>query len=236
EILSTWDSAIELLTKQIEAKQRRKKALMDQLLSGKKRVKGFSTKWKITKFKDCLIPTSYPIDKPLISYYSLGLRSHGKGTFYRYVEDPSTVAMETLYEVKRNELIINITFAWEGAVAILGENDEGKIVSHRFPTFKFNSDIMICEYFKQIIITKKFKYFMGLISPGGAGRNRVLDQKDFLELVWNIPSVEEQRAIAAILTAADDEINILKRQCEALRQQKKGLMQKLLTGEVRVKI
>jgi type I restriction enzyme S subunit len=144
--------------------------------------------------------------------------------------------MDILYEVKENELIINITFAWEGAAAILKKSDEGKLVSHRFPTFKFNQKKVISDYFRNIIITKHFVFYMGLISPGGAGRNRVLDKTDFLLLTWDIPPLPEQQAIASILSTADEEITLLKKKLYTLKEQKKGLMQKLLTGEVRVKV
>jgi len=77
---------------------------------------------------------------------------------------------------------------------------------------------------------------LDLISPGGAGRNRVLSKKDFLKLEVKIPSVEEQTAIAQVLQAADKEIQVLKTKAEKLREQKKGLMQVLLTGKKRLKV
>lgn len=77
---------------------------------------------------------------------------------------------------------------------------------------------------------------MDLISPGGAGRNRVMSKKDFLKLEITIPDVEEQKAIGSILKAATAEQKFYEQKLAALQQLKKGLMQKLLTGEVRVKI
>ena len=142
--------------------------------------------------------------------------------------------MDTLYIVRENDLIINITFAWEGAIAIVENKDDGALVSHRFPTFTFNPDNGILDYFKHYILQPKFRYLLDLISPGGAGRNRVLNKKDFLKLEVRIPSPDEQTAIAKVLQCADKEINLLKTKLEILQNQKKGLMQQLLSGKKRL--
>ncbi len=144
--------------------------------------------------------------------------------------------MTELFEVKENDLIVNITFAWEGAIAIAGAGDEGALVSHRFPTYEFKTDLTVPEFFRHVIVQKWFVEKLGLISPGGAGRNRVLSKKDFGKLEVLMPSVEEQRRIAAVLNACDKEIELLKQQLAALKRQKRGLMQKLLTGQIRVKV
>ena len=63
-----------------------------------------------------------------------------------------------------------------------------------------------------------------------------VNPKDFLSFKTKLPSLPEQQKIAEVLSLADDEINLLKNELEELKQQKKALMQKLLTGEVRVKV
>ena len=89
---------------------------------------------------DFLISASRPVNKPGSNYLALGIRSHGKGTFLKPDSDPEKNAMETLYEVKENDLIVNITFAWEGAIAVAKKEDDGALVSHRFPMYEFNKD------------------------------------------------------------------------------------------------
>jgi type I restriction enzyme S subunit len=75
-----------------------------------------------------------------------------------------------------------------------------------------------------------------MISPGGAGRNRVMSKSDFIKLEFLLPDYKEQTAISQVLQAAEKEISLLKTKAEKLRVQKKGLMQQLLTGRVRLKI
>ncbi|OHB54810.1 MAG: hypothetical protein A2Y12_03955 [Planctomycetes bacterium GWF2_42_9] len=236
-VLSQCDETIETLGKLITAKEKLKKGMAQQLLTGKKRFKKFKNhRWKLTKLKIFLIPTIRATSKPNEAFLSLGIRSHGKGIFHKCDFEPEDIALDELYEVKENDLIVNITFAWEGAVAIASSNDDGGLVSHRFPTYMFKLDKMLPAYMKHVIQQKRFVFDLGLVSPGGAGRNRVLNKSDFLNIQLNIPNIEEQQKIASVLNTADKEIYQLKEKLELLKQQKKGLMQKLLTGEIRVKI
>lgn len=189
--------------------------------------------WKELEIKDFLKFTPREVEKPKRAYRALGIRSHCKGTFIRQVEDPEKVMMESLYEVKKDDLIVNITFAWEGAVALVNKSDEGALVSHRFPTFVFDRSVVIPEYFRYLLPSKRFRFDLGVISPGGAGRNRVLDRKDFMHLIFVMPPAEEQKKIAQILLTWDRAIEVLDRSIEKKLHLKKGLMQKLLLGTLR---
>lgn len=235
ELLSTWDEAISKTEKLIKAKKRYKKGLMQRLLSGKVRFPEFEgEEWGERQLGDLLVRKKRKVAKPDNEYLSIGIRSHGKGTFQKPDKDPDDNSMSSLYKVNEDDLIVNITFAWEGAIAIIKKEDEGGYVSHRFPTYEFDTEKLIPEYFQYVIIQPWFVYKLGLISPGGAGRNRVLNKKDFLKLRVEVPSISEQNKIAGVLTNLDDEINLLEKQLEYYKNQKKGLMQQLLTGKIRV--
>ena len=236
-LVDVWNRCILQLNELIAVKVRFKQGMMQQILSGQRRFKGLETreiKW--SKLSNFLTLTARPTARPNVAYKALGLRCHGKGTFVRFVEDPKQVQMDTLFQVKKDDLIVNITFAWEGAVAIVSEQDEQSLVSHRFPTFVFDHSKALPEYLRQVVITPWFIFKMGLVSPGGAGRNRVLNKTDFLKIEIPLPDIDEQSRISRFLGAADREIDLLREQLENVKQQKKGLMQKLLTGEIRVKI
>lgn len=229
EILSTWDKAIQevqLLIKKLEV---RNKALAFSLLRGKL-VNKNSRKISLSKF---LTFTPREIEKPTENYLALGIRSHGKGIFHKPDSDPKAIAMDKLYEVKENDFIVNITFAWEHAVAIISKEDEGGLVSHRFPTYVIDQKTVSVEFFRHIILQPFFKQMLDNISPGGAGRNRVLSKKDLLKLEISVPSLQEQHSIAEILNTAQQELKQYQEKLKALQQQKKGLMQQLLTGKLR---
>ncbi len=236
EILSTWDEAIANCKTTINSIKDRNKGLAQQLLSGKNRLSGFIDKWELKPLSDLLIYTPREVDKPNETFLALGLRSHGKGVFHKPDFEPSAISMTKLYEVKENDLVVNITFAWEQAIAIASKKDEGGLVSHRFPTYTFNPKTATHLYFKFFILQSFFKSMLELISPGGAGRNRVMSKKDFLKLEVKVPKIEEQIAIAQVLETADQELKSYQNKLEALQLQKKGLMQQLLSGKIRVNV
>ena len=92
---------------------------MQQLLTGKKRFKdNGGNDWHIRPIGELITPLSRPVPKPKEPYLSIGVRSHGKGTFQKIVDLPEKVMMDTLYRIDFQDLITNITFAWEGAIAI----------------------------------------------------------------------------------------------------------------------
>jgi type I restriction enzyme S subunit len=234
DILTTWDEALEKLDALITAKERRKKALMQQLLTGRKRLKGFAGKWKPQALGALVTPSSRPVPKPAEPFLAAGIRSHGRGVFLKPDFKPSEIALDELFQLRANDLVVNITFAWEGALAIVPPEADGALVSHRFPTFQCEKDKAALGFIRHIIRTKRFVFECGLASPGGAGRNRVLSKNAFLSIAVSLPSFAEQTAIANILDTCDEELRLLRAQRDALDKQKRGLMQRLLMGQVRV--
>ena len=236
QILSTWDKAIQTTQHLLDKLESRKKGMMEELLNGKIRVKGFeNSKWKLKKLHELITPMIREVPKPNEAFLGLGLRSHVKGTFLKHNFDPNKIEMESLFTVRENDLIVNITFAWEGAIAIATLEDDGALVSHRFPTYTFIEGKSSSDYFKHFIRLPRLRFLLELISPGGAGRNRVMSKKDFIQLEFPFPLIEEQTAIAKILNTADTEIQETKAYLKTLKQQKKGLMQSLLTGRIIVR-
>lgn len=229
DILSTWDNTIQETDAIIKNLEQRNKALAFSLLRGDKKPKSSRN----LNLSDFLIFSPREIDKPSENYLALGIRSHGKGLFHKPDSDPKAIAMDKLYEVKENDFIVNITFAWEHAVAIVSKEDVGGLVSHRFPTYEIDTNKVRVEFFRHLILQSFFRKMLENISPGGAGRNRVLSKKDLLKLKVSIPTLVEQDKIAEILNTANQEVKQYQEKLAFLKQQKKGLMQQLLTGKVR---
>lgn len=184
--------------------------------------------WRVGQLSDVLHNETRPVPKPNEPYWRLGIRSWAKGTFHAYVDDPKTVDMDELYIVRENDLVVNITFAWEHAIAVASKEDDGLLVSHRFPTYVFDGG-NVPEYYKAVVSQRFFKDMLEHISPGGAGRNRVLNRKDFLTVPCYIPPVAEQQKIADILATCDRVIELKQQLLEEKRRQKQWLMQKLLS-------
>lgn len=200
----------------------------------KLRFPNFKREWHETPLGNVVKPNIIETDKPDKDYIRLGLRSHCKGTFHQAVKIEDILEADKMFIVPKNNLIVNITFAWEQAIAITDENDEGKIVSGRFPTFAFQ-DGHLPQFYKFILPSKRLKYNIGLASPGGAGRNRVLNKKDFLRIKIGTTDIEEQQKIADFLTTFDKRITAQQNIIADLEETKKGLLQKIFSQEIRFK-
>jgi len=221
-ILRSWNIAIEKSRKLIAAKRSVRAYYMSKLL--------LASRWKKGPIGSVISAVARPIPTPKMAYRALGIRSHGKGTFQRLIERPDEIGMDTVYAVGSRDLIINITFAWEGAIALARAEDAGCYVSHRFPTFDVDTHKINRDVLGYAITTRHFFYQLGIASPGGAGRNRVLNKKDFLAIEIPLPPRFDQDQIALFFTTIDSEINLLSTQLARIEEQSRGLAQELLTG------
>jgi type I restriction enzyme S subunit len=129
----------------------------------------------------------------------LGIYSHGKGMFRK----PSILGMKApqagLYRVRAGQFILNITFAWEGAVAVVPSRDDGRFVSGRFPTFNPVDDQCDTRFIQYYFRTKAGLDQLASVSPGSAGRNRVLSVRRFLALPIRLPSPVAQLKVVDML-------------------------------------
>ena len=190
------------------------------------RFKGFTKDWEQRKLSELLEKYEDPVETPHDGYERVGIRSHAKGTFHSFVEPGKELDTAKMYRVAADKFILNITFAWEHAVAITDNNDAGKLVSHRFPQFSFNPKLKP-HFFKYLMLDKKFREHLELSSPGGAGRNRVLKISHMLKYEIKLPSVEEQIKIGEYFDSLDHLITLHQRKCEQTKKLKKYMLQKM---------
>lgn len=192
----------------------------------KLRFKGFTDDWEQRKLESLFTKYEDKVNTPDSGYWRLGLRSHCKGTFHTYVDAGHELETTEMYRVKAGNFILNITFAWERALAVTDDEDQDKLVSHRFPQFKPNSDLVI-DFFKHTLMDKRLKHHLELSSPGGAGRNKVLKVSDMLKYELLVPSIQEQNIISSFLNNIDHIITLHQRKLDNLKLKKKALLQKL---------
>lgn len=167
-------------------------------------------------------------------YKEIGIRSHAKGIFHKEAVKGESLGNKSVFWVEPDCFVVNIVFAWEQAVAKTTEAEVGMIASHRFPMYKPKEGVLDLDYLLYFFKSAKGKNLLELASPGGAGRNKTLGQSEFLKLKIPVPPIEEQKKIVRLLNAADKEIELQKQKIEAIKLQKKGLMQQLLNGKKRL--
>lgn len=188
------------------------------------RFEGFYGAWEWRKLSEMLFPYSDPVPTPREGYERLGIRSYGKGTFYSFVEPGHELGTAQMHRVAADKLIVNITFAWEHAVAVTEESDAGKLVSHRFPQFSLSEDLCP-QFLRYLILDERFRHHLLLASPGGAGRNRVLKVDEMLEYRVCVPEYREQKQIADFLNSLEDLIQFHAMQIEKLKNIKAACLE-----------
>jgi len=179
------------------------------------------------------------VRKPVIveqekKYKQIGIRSHGKGIFYKEEVTGLELGNKSVFWIEPECFIVNIVFAWEMAVAKTTNQEKGMIASHRFPMYTPLNNKLNIDFLTYFFKTKWGKNLLELASPGGAGRNKTLGQNEFLQLKMPVPLFAEQQKINEIFATWDKAIELKEKLIEAKKEQKRGLMKKLLTGEVRL--
>jgi type I restriction enzyme S subunit len=152
--------------------------------------------WDEIRLKNIIRRVSRPIVVDTNqSYREIGIRSWGKGIFHKDPIKGNLLGNKKVFNIKPGDLVLNIVFAWEGAVALVSNDEEGMIASHRFPTFRCNQDLVLVDYILLFLQSKYGRAIMGFNSPGAAGRNRTIRIGSFLDEVIPLPPLEEQRRI-----------------------------------------
>ena len=129
---------------------------------------------------------------PDASYPELGVRSFGKGTFHKPALPGIEVGTKKLFTVGAGDLVFNIVFAWEGAVAVAADKDAGRVGSHRFLTCVPDPSRATSEFLRFWFLSEEGMLALGQASPGGAGRNRTLGIKALEAIKVPVPSLDAQ--------------------------------------------
>jgi type I restriction enzyme S subunit len=237
DCLSSVDELIAAQARKLDALENHKKRLVQQLFlregetQPRLRFPEFQDagEWKKHKVSNVLKRVANPVKVDLNQLYrQIGIRSHGKGIFHKEPVNGKELGDKRVFWVEQDTFIVNIVFAWEQAVANTSAEESGMIASHRFPMYRPRGNKSDVKYIKHFFLTKKGKELLGLASPGGAGRNKTLGQKEFDNLDVFLPEqLEEQAKIADFLTSIDHLIVAQTEKLDALKSHRKGLVQQL---------
>lgn len=242
QILSTWDKAI-ITTEQLLANsQQQKKALMQQLLTGKKRLLDengvrFTGEWQfksISQISKRIQRKSDGEDHPILTISSLSGFVRQDERYSRYMAGES---VKNYILLKKGEFAYNKgnskTYEF-GCIFDLDSYKSG-LVPHVYVCFKLHQGLSH-RYFKYLFEADYLKPQLGALVNTGVRNNGLLNIKpsEFMNTKVPVPSFDEQEQIADVLHASSETINKLQLKLDALKQEKKALMQQLLTGKRRV--
>ena len=236
KILSVWDKAIEKQTQLIEKLELRKKGLIQQLLTGKKRLPGGSGGWKKIAIKDFAIDislknthnenwevlscTKYDGLVPSLQYF-------GRQVFSK--------------DITQYKIVPQYCFAYatnhieEGSIGYQSTY-RNALISPMYTVFKTDSNVIDDIFLYKLLKSHRAIYLYNVMMEGSIDRRGGLRWDNFSTIKFLLPDIKEQSAIADILVSCDNEILLAKQKLNKFRQQKKGLMQVLLTGKKRVNI
>ncbi len=234
KILTTWDDAISKQEKLIKAKEQLKKGLIQKLLSGEVRFDEFSDEWKEIPLKEVLKERKTYSEKGL-EFVHVSLTKEGVvPKSDRYERDFLVKDDNKKYKITYlNDICYNPANLKFGVIC---KNTLGTaIFSPIYITFELNKNYNI-DFFGYLLTTNDFINRVRKYEQGTVYERMAVSPKDFLSYKLKLPSQQEQKKIVQVLNTADKEIELLKNELESLKEQKKGLMQKLLTGEARVEV
>ena len=232
DVLSTQDKVIELKQKLIDNKKQQKKWLMQNLLTGKIRLKGFTGEWKKAKLGDIATGFDYGMNVPATVYDNenkyiritdIDEESH------RYLNNdivsPKGI-LDKKYIVNKNDILFSRTGASTGKTYLYNKND-GQLFFAGFLIRVNISDNDSYFIFSQTL-TERYNKWVKVMSvrSGQPGINA----NEYTMFKVLLPSIEEQTAIAKILSTQDKEIELLEKELDLQKQKKKALMQLLLSG------
>ncbi|QEO42330.1 restriction endonuclease subunit S [Vibrio cholerae] len=242
QILSTWDKAITTTEQLLANSQQQKKALMQQLLTGQKRLLDnngvrFSGEWKfqsISQISKRIQRKSDGEDHPILTISSLSGFVRQDERYSRYMAGES---VKNYILLKKGEFAYNKgnskTYEF-GCIFDLDSYKSG-LVPHVYVCFKLHQGLSH-RYFKYLFEADYLKPQLGALVNTGVRNNGLLNIKpaEFMNTKVPVPCFDEQEQIADVLHASSETINKLQLKLDALKQEKKALMQQLLTGKRRV--
>ena len=237
QILTTWDDAISKQEALIKAKEQLKKGLMQKLLSGEVRFDGFGGEWEEVLLEDIAsIITTKNIDTSVDMIFS---NSAVNGIVIQNEFFDKDIAnrdnLTGYYIVESGDFVYNPRISKHAPSGPINRNRHAfpGIVSPLYTVFR-TSDNEIIDYLEFFFSSTLWFRYMKAIANYGARYDRMnITNNDFMKMPIPYPSKEEQRKIAQALILVDKEIDLLSNELKTLKEQKRGLMQRLLSGEVR---
>jgi len=239
QTLTTWDEAITKLQELLKEKEQFKKGLTQKLLRGDIRFDGFNGEWEEVKFDEVFerITRKNTINNQNVLTISAQYGLINQEDFFN--KSVSSIDLSGYILLNKGEFAYNKSYSKDypmGAIKRLKKYEQG-VVSSLYIYFKVKEDD--AEFYEHYFEAGLLNREIYKIAQEGARNHGLLNMsvtEFFKDLNVKRPSKVEQKKIAKVLTNANIEIDLLKQELEELKLQKKGLMQKLLTGQVRVRV
>lgn len=238
QCLTTWDKGITTLRQLIAKKEQQKKGLMQQLLTGKKRLPGFSEEWKEYSYGQLVKEIKRPVDWDDNNLYELvSVRRRSGGLFFRESLYGHQIKTKNLKITLTGDFLISKMQIVHGASGLTTkEYNQMHISGSYISIIVKDNELLDVNFLNWYSKTPDFYHQCYISSYGVHIEKMTFDFRLFLKEKITLPPIKEQIAIAQVLQTADRELDVLRQKLEQLQTQKKGLMQQLLTGKKRLPV
>ena len=247
--IEKWDNSIALTENLLIAKQERRTWLMQQLLTGKRRLPGFERAKKLQKTPFGSLPADWAY--PRIGEVSKEVSERNgedvgrpvlSCTKHKGLVDSLAYFGKQIFskDLSNYKVVLKGQFAYatnhidEGSIGYLNTYEEA-LISPIYTVFQADKTI-VDNFLLLVLKTETYRHIFASNTSASVDRRGSLRWSDFAKIHVPRPAFEEQQAIVSVIDTADRELALLHTQLDALREQKKGLMQQLLTGKIRVKV
>jgi restriction endonuclease S subunit len=172
-------------------------------------------------------PVNVELDR---TYVELGTRMHFGGLFEKEPITGEALGKKRVFWLQEGDLVLNIIFAVGGAIAVAGPEANGRIASHRFPTFRPRDNLCDVRFLRLFFETAEGKQLLLVNSPGSAGANRTLSTRALLRSPIPAPPIDEQRRIVDLISSLDATISATRQAVAKAEQARRGILVMLLQG------
>lgn len=229
--LDAWDSAMFDAKALVQVLERRQQGLMQQLLTGRQRLNGFKGTWSTVRVgsfaKDVRAINTHGLPLPVLSctkYAGLvdSLRYFGKQVFS---ENTATYKI-----VRRDQFAYATNHIEEGSIGYQNLYDEA-LISPMYTVFEVDAGVVDHRYLYMLLKTEAMRRVFEATTHSSVDRRGSLRWPEFAKLKVTLPPMPEQQRVVEVIEAAQEAVTLAAQQLQALQQQKRALLQRLLSGE-----
>lgn len=181
-----------------------------------------------------------PIQRPIerienVFYTPVGLYNRGRGLFHKEPTLGVDLGDSSFYYIKKGDVILSGQFAWEGAVALVGSDDENCIASHRYPVLNCNTNIIIPEYLFSFFTISDGHILLDYHSKGAAGRNRPLNPRTVIKEKIPVPDIKLQKELIEFIEQENELKSIIHKEITLVEEYKTTLIAEAVIGKIDVR-
>ncbi len=170
-----------------------------------------------------------------VTYTPIGMFNRGRGIFHKPPTEGKHLGDSTFFRIEKGDLIFSGQFAWEGAVAVASDEDDGCIASHRYPIAKCKLDVVTPEYLYTFFLSKAGDLILNHHSRGAAGRNRPLNPRTLLKEKIPVPPLHLQREVSDFFYEEQSVRREIEKEIALIREYRDRLIADVVTGQVDVR-